>query len=167
MMEIIKRAIDRIREASSYSKDNSDQFGEVFTPFELIDEMLDRLPQEVWSDKNKTFFDPCAGKGNFPIKVVERLFRGLSESIPDEQARLKHIVERQLFMGEYQAVSVSFIRELFKFDSNLKVNIYHGDTLIMPENYFDMSWSKREKILRDNPNGYEAPKPIDLFDIFS
>lgn len=166
-MEVIERAIDKIRAASSYSKDKSDKFGEVFTPFELIDEMLDRLPAEIWSDKTKTFFDPCAGKGNFPIKVVERLFKGLAEEIPVERERLKHIVENQIFMGEFQAVSVSFIKELFQFNDKFRVNIYHGDALVMPENYFDMSWAKREKILKDNPGGYEAPKPTDLFDIFS
>ena len=167
MMEVIQRAIDKIRDESSYSKDKSDQFGEVFTPFELIDEMLDRLPSDVWSDKSKTFFDPCAGKGNFPIKLVERLFRGLAEEIPDERERLKHIVENQIFMAEFQTPSVSFIRELFQFGEGFRVNIYHGDTLAMPEDYFDLSWTKREKILKDNPNGYEAPKPTNLFDIFS
>ena len=31
---------------------------EVFTPPNIANEMLDTLPNEIWSDKNITFLDP-------------------------------------------------------------------------------------------------------------
>ena len=34
------------------------QFGEVFTPMKLIQEMLDKLPLEVWYQKHFKWFDP-------------------------------------------------------------------------------------------------------------
>ena len=67
----------KVELASTYNKSKSDKHGEVFTPFTLINEILDQLPVNVWSDHTKTFFDPCAGKGNFPIMLVERLMEGL------------------------------------------------------------------------------------------
>lgn len=167
MMNVIETAIEKVRGASVYSKDKSDKHGEVFTPFELIDEMLDEFPADTWTDPNKTFFDPCAGKGNFPIKIIERLFKGLADVIPDEEERLKHIVEKQIYIAEYQSTSASFCKELLQFNRNFKVNLFHGDTLKMPDNYFDKPWKEREKILKENPDGYEAPKPVDLFSLFN
>lgn len=54
------------------SKDRVKQLGEVFTPPELVNEMLDRLPPELWSDPMKTYIDPACGTGNFLIEVVRR-----------------------------------------------------------------------------------------------
>ena len=44
---------------------------EVFTPPELVNEMLDKLPQEVWT-LEKTFCDNSCGNGNFLIAILER-----------------------------------------------------------------------------------------------
>ena len=154
-MNKIENVREAITMASVYSKQKSDELGEVFTPFELIEEMLDKLDPSVWSDKTKTFFDPCAGKGNFPICVVKRLFDGLADVIPDAEERLRHIVEKQLFMSEMQRESVNFIKDHFTFSlEGLRVNIYHGDTLEMPDDWFDKPWAEREKILNDNPDGF-------------
>ncbi len=158
---------DQIAKASTYSKSKSDELGEVFTPFDLITEMVNKIPLSTLSDPSKTYFDPCAGKGNFPIILVKALMKTLAKAIPNEDERLKHIIENQIFMAEYQKVSVDFIREHFQFDRGLKVNLFHGDTLEMPEDWFDKPWEEREKILNDNPNGYEPNKSTDLFDLFS
>ena len=139
MLQLIEALYSRIIGTSSYSKEKSDSFGEVFTPPELINEMLDKLPSDIWSDKTKTFFDPAAGKGNFPIEVIKRLFNGLESIILNEEQRLKHIVENQIFMAELQDDSADFIREQFQFGRGYKVNLYHGDSLNMPEDYFGES----------------------------
>lgn len=43
--------------------------GEVFTPLELVDEMLSKLPEEVWAP-DKTFLEPSCGDGNFLVRIV-------------------------------------------------------------------------------------------------
>ena len=45
--------------------------GEVFTPGPLVNDMLNKLPDEVWQ-KNKTFCDPACGDGNFLVNVLQR-----------------------------------------------------------------------------------------------
>ena len=45
---------------------------EDFTPLPLVNEMLDKLPPEVWEDPNKTFLDNSAGNGNFLIEILKR-----------------------------------------------------------------------------------------------
>ena len=48
------------------------QTAEDFTPLALVNEMLDKLPPEVFSDPTKTFIDNSAGNGNFLIEVLRR-----------------------------------------------------------------------------------------------
>ena len=151
-MDNIKQQIQdishEIQNLSSYSKEKSDKHGEVFTPPELINEMLNQLPREIWEDKTKTWFDPAAGHGNFHIQILKRLFIHLQEHIPDETERLKHIVEKQLYFAEFQPESAENIKRLFSFKGLCKPNVYIGDTLNMPEDYFD------------KPNSI---KPLDIF----
>lgn len=52
------------------SKDRIKQTGEVFTPLPLVDEILDKLPLEVFTDPTKTHLDPAAGDGNFLVRVI-------------------------------------------------------------------------------------------------
>jgi type I restriction-modification system DNA methylase subunit len=150
MKPLLNKISNFILEHSSYSKEKSDKLGEVFTPPELINEMLDQLPRDVWEDKNKTWFDPCAGKGNFPIQILKRLFIHLQEHIPNEEERIKHIIENQLYMAEYQEESAYFINRVFSFNGKYKVNLYWGDTLKMPDDFFDLTYEKRREKYPEN-----------------
>ena len=142
---LLNKISNLIQQESSYSKEKSNKLGEVFTPPELINEMLNQLPRDVWEDKDKTWFDPGAGKGNFPILILKRLFIHLQEHIPDEQERLKHIIEKQLYMAEYQRESSDFIDLILSFGGRYKVNLYVGNTLNMPDDFFDLTWEERQK----------------------
>lgn len=136
MWEKIIAVEQEIAKLSIYSKEKSDQLGEVFTPPELINEILDNLENSVWQDPNRTYFDPAAGHGNFHIQILKRLFLSLDKKIPNESVRLKHIVENQLYFAEYQKSSCDNIKRLFSFEDDFRVNIYEGDATVMPENYF-------------------------------
>jgi len=46
--------------------------GEVFTPPALVNEMLDKLPSDCWTDVTKTYLDPACGNGNFLVEVLRR-----------------------------------------------------------------------------------------------
>ena len=48
------------------------QTAEDFTPPTLVNEMLDKLPEEVWVDPKKTFCDPAGGNGNFLVAILQR-----------------------------------------------------------------------------------------------
>ena len=145
MKAILNKISNRIQQESTYSKGKSDELGEVFTPPELINEMLNQLPRDIWEDKDKTWFDPAVGKGNFPIIILKRLFVHLQEHIIDDEERLKHIIENQLYMAEYQKESAEFTDLVLSFGGRYKVNMYVGDTLSIPEDFFDLSWEERQK----------------------
>ncbi len=57
--------------------------GEVFTPTPLVEEILDKKNQQVFSDSTKTFLDPSCGDGQFLASV---LYRKLQNGIDFEQA---------------------------------------------------------------------------------
>ena len=57
--------------------------GEVFTPTELVQEMLDKMPKTLFKDSNKTYIDNFCGDGQF---LGEVLIRKVENGIDFEQA---------------------------------------------------------------------------------
>ena len=70
---------------------------EVFTPPEVVNQMLDMLPQELFSDPNTKFLDPACKTGVFLREIAKRLLIGLEPVIPDLQERIDHIFHNQLY----------------------------------------------------------------------
>lgn len=70
---------------------------EVFTSPKIVNEMLDMLPQELFSSPETTFLDPCTKSGVFLREIAKRLLVGLEKQIPDLQERINHIFSKQLY----------------------------------------------------------------------
>lgn len=70
---------------------------EVFTPPKFASAMLDLLPQDLFRRPDTTFLDPVCKSGVFPREIARRLNVGLKEQMPDEQARIDHILTKQVF----------------------------------------------------------------------
>ncbi len=70
---------------------------EVFTPPDVVNEILDLLPQELFSDPDTRFLDPFCKSGVFLREIAKRLIHGLEKDFPDLQKRLDHIFHEQLF----------------------------------------------------------------------
>lgn len=69
---------------------------EVITPQNIVKDMVDLLPQEVFNP-DATFFDPAVKSGRFLIEIYNRLMASpLLAHIP-EADRHTHIIEKQLF----------------------------------------------------------------------
>ena len=79
---------------------------EVFTPPEFANRMLDTLTEawaagnggaDLWTNSSVKFLDPCAKSGVFLREIAKRLIAGLEAEMPDLQARVDHILTRQLY----------------------------------------------------------------------
>lgn len=70
---------------------------EVFTPPNLVNQILDMLPEEIWKDRNARFLDPVTKTGVFLREIAKRLMEGLENEIPDRQERINHIYFNQLY----------------------------------------------------------------------
>jgi site-specific DNA-methyltransferase (adenine-specific) len=69
----------------------------VFTPPRVVNAVLDLLPDEVWTDPTLRWLDPGAKTGVFPREITKRLVVGLAAAIPNEEARLEHILTEMVF----------------------------------------------------------------------
>lgn len=97
--------------------------GEIFTPTPLVQEILDKLPADYFTDPEKTFLDPSCGDGQFLSEVLIRKVengatfeQALStiygvELMPDNvklcqdrllcgQEHLRHIVENNIVCAD-------------------------------------------------------------------
>lgn len=70
---------------------------EVFTPPKIANDMLDFLPQELFTSPHTKFLDPACKSGVFLREIVKRLIKGLTEEIPDLQERVNHIMRNQVY----------------------------------------------------------------------
>ena len=55
----IERSDERIKETQ-----------EVFTPLDLVDSMVNDIPEDILKDPSSTFIDPSAGSGNFLVRAT-------------------------------------------------------------------------------------------------
>lgn len=74
---IISNIIDHIRNRTYMGGVDRDKLrvkstGEVFTPTPLVQEILEKLPLEQFTDPAKTFLDPSCGDGQFLGEVLIR-----------------------------------------------------------------------------------------------
>lgn len=61
------------------NRENVKNNGEVFTPFSIVEQMLDLIPDSAWSDKEYIFLEPTCGNGQFLYKVFQkRIANGIS-----------------------------------------------------------------------------------------
>lgn len=113
--------------------------GEVFTPLTLVNEMLDKLPKEVWTNPDLKWLDPAVGIGNFPIIVYFRLMDGLKDIITDEEERRRHILEDMIYMVEIDETNANIVKDIFD-NNTYKLNIFEGDSLkyITDDDFYDI-----------------------------
>jgi len=70
---------------------------EVFTPPDIVNKMLDLFPEELWTNPDAKFLDPCCKTGVFLREIAKRLLVGLGKQIPNLQERIDHIFQTQLY----------------------------------------------------------------------
>ena len=111
------------------SKTEKKLHGEVMTPSSKINEALDMFDISDWSNPNLTWFGPSAGIGNFQVEIFKRLFEGLKEWEPNENLRLKHILENQIYVSEIQSKNIFLFLSIFDSENKFKLNFFKGDFL--------------------------------------
>jgi len=92
--------------------------GEVMTPPWLINDILDKF-EEIDKDifkKNYTWFDPCAGMGNFHIEIYKRLIKYHTK---------EDIIKNLFYANEINKKNVFLYKMIFGENSNINC----GDSL--------------------------------------
>ena len=128
-MAYAKKLVGLMREYVKVGKEEVKKFGEVMTPIELVEEMLDTLPPRVWTNPDLKWLDPCNGVGIFPAVIVERLMKGLTKAIPDQKERYQHIVENMIHVCELQHKNLFLHMCAFDPKDLYAMNVYCGSYL--------------------------------------
>lgn len=104
---------------------------EISTPFKLRKEMLDVIHHSFWNNPNNKVLEPCAGKCQFIIDIINRFMKGLSDVIPDDEERYKHIVENCIYFADINPTNIFICTLLIDPENQYKLNYQTGDTLSM------------------------------------
>lgn len=126
-------------------KTKKKEFGEVLTPSDLINKMIDQLPEEVWQDKTKKWLDPAAGFGSFYLFVIPRLMESLKQQLPDDELRYKWIIEKMIYACELQEENCIKYKSIFDPLNEYKLNLYCGS-------FLDEGFNKQSKIWEEESN---------------
>ncbi|WP_290003128.1 Eco57I restriction-modification methylase domain-containing protein [Faucicola atlantae] len=93
---------------------------QIFTPKWVVKMMVDKLEAEdpeLFRQSGRTFADLYVKSGLYLAEVVKRLYVGLADEIPDKNARLKHILERQVYGFAPSEIILNIARNfVFGFD---------------------------------------------------
>ena len=141
----LQSLIDNPKELLEYINDSlkpkeveKKKFGEVFTPMNFInnsmlkdieDYWLKNKNENIWENKNLTWYDPATGMGNYTISIYYKLMDGLKIKIKNTKKRKKHILEKMLYMSELNKKNCSIVKQIFNIDNKYKLNLYEGDSL--------------------------------------
>jgi len=125
----IKDVVKMLREYVEVSDVEVKTMGEVMTPISLVEEMLDTLPYEVWTNPELKWLDPCNGVGTFLSVVVQRLMKGLEGFQPDDKLRYEHIMENMIYACELQSKNVFLYLYAFDPKDEYALNVYNGSYL--------------------------------------
>ncbi len=144
----IKEFLKKKEELSNYFDDNSkgdifdyippQKTNQIFTPKKVVQEMVDNLEKEnpgCFDNPDHTFIDLYMKSGLYMAEIVKRLFRSskMKELYPDENKRLEHIFEKQVFglapTEIIYKIAESFILGFAKDKGITKHNLKHFDAL--------------------------------------
>lgn len=124
-MSLTNSEFNKDNQNLSSSLEKREQYGEIFTPYSLIECMFGMLTNEDFTNPNATWLDPGAGTGFFSVYLFWRLDAGLAHIIPCKEERHTHIITKMIYMVELQEENVSVLTSLF----GINANIYNEDYL--------------------------------------
>ena len=143
--------MDANKKKNDESSSSSRMWGHILTPLYLIEELLEQIPDSMWTNPATRWLDPAAGTGNFGAVIYLKLLRTLAPVLPDIETRKKHILQNMLFMVELNPVHVASLRHRFGDE-----HVWLGDFLQLPapQEPFD--------VILGNPP-FQSPKALSVY----
>lgn len=139
-------------------KERIKKYGEVFTPVKIVKKMCDLIPQDIWEDTNKTFFEPTCGDGAFLIEIIERKIKNklieplllvaissiygvdiMADNVEESKKNMWKIIRQYYEVNELLEKNINTI---------LNKNIQVGDTLNGSDKIFFYKWDFYEGYFR-------------------
>lgn len=127
---------------------------EVFTPPEVVNKMLDMLPQELFANPNTTFLDPATKTGVFLREIAKRC---LEAQLPNYKKRSLEISEKKTLGIDLDEYDEAFEKQL----QNKIDHIFHKQLYAIGITELTSLLARRSVYCSKYPNG---PYSITYFD---
>jgi len=124
-MSILNLDITTYKQNFNVPKEIRYKYGEINTPFFLIEKILDLIDNYEFTLPEKKWLDIGTGCGYFSIILYKRLFKGLENKIKDPIERANHIIENMIYMTEIREENCNILKTMF----GEKCNLFKGDFL--------------------------------------
>ncbi len=136
---------------STYKSSNDEP-----TPIECIEEMISKIPLDLWKKDNLKILDPCCGNGNFALPIINEL-----NKIYD----LKYILENILYFNDINNDRIKNVENIYcKNKYNLNIT---------EKNYIEQVFTHKYDLIVANPpyaklldNGKRSSKNHNLIGDF-
>ena len=103
---------------------------DVKTPVVLARLMLNKLPDDVWSDPDTTFCDMACKDPSFLLVIKYRLMEGLRKTIPDDCQREQHILQNMLYGLCRTETQQNFVRRVLRMEKYGKHIIFCNNNIL-------------------------------------
>ena len=114
---------------STYKSSNDEP-----TPIECIEDMINKIPCELWERKNLKILDPCCGNGNFGLPIMNEL---------EKKHDKKIILENILFFND---INIERLKNVEKIYCKDKYNLN-----ITKKNYIENTFNDKYDLIVANP----------------
>ena len=135
----IQEFLDKKEALSDYFDEKNDEdifdyippqkTNQIYTPKAVVKHMVDDLEANnpgIFDDPNKTFADLYMKSGLYIAEIVKRLFRSekMKELYPDDDARIKHIMEHQVYgFAPTRIIYLIATNYIFGFSDEIRQNV--------------------------------------------
>lgn len=108
-MDNKSKALQSKRDYDILNMLNSISNFEIFTPFEVAQNMVNLLPEDVFKDPSYKFLDPCVKSGIFLREIIYKLndnlplikytdpYSGITYDLSDKKERISHILRNMIY----------------------------------------------------------------------
>ena len=90
---------------NNLNNQDSINYGIIYTPNNLVNNILDLIPENYYKDSNLKWLDIGAGNGAFSLNIFNRLNNNLINK--------QHIIENMLYMIEIYPDHIEMLEQLF------------------------------------------------------
>jgi len=121
-----------------------EEYGEVLTPFSLVFDMFEKLPDHIWNDKNLYWLDPVVGDGRYAVVLYNTLMKTIpfEDNIRTYKEKQRHILKKMIYLVDINPLNVEKTKRLFHLITpDIELNIVCYDFLKLHnehKRYFDI-----------------------------
>ena len=108
-----------MQENSILSKQDINNYGIVYSPNNLVNNILDLIPKEYFKNPNLRWLDIGAGCGAFSLNLYDRLLNNLINNFSNVQETKNHIIKNMLFMVENYPYHITELKKEFTNEANI------------------------------------------------